>query len=199
MHFPNDFQVLSWAPFNSGSIRTNCIFNHQLDGNKSIDSLEIFHNLIKTFNLPENSVGMLTAAKIRNFCTHYLQSGPFWVQAICTVGLDNTRTVGEKADVDSQSEIGTINLILVTNSLPDLSGQLEALQVCTMAKTRALAEMKIKSSKSGTPATGTGTDCIALATSGELKQNYCGMHTRLGELIGRATYETIKEGIEKNQ
>ena len=114
------------------------------------------------------------------------------------MGLDNTRTVGENADVDPQPEIGTINLILATNSLPDLSGQLEALQVCTMAKTRALMENNIKSTKTGGLATGTGTDCIALATSGELKQNYCGMHTLLGELIGRATYQTIKEGIEKN-
>ena len=116
------------------------------------------------------------------------------------MGLDNTRTIGEEADVDSTHKLdnyGTINLILATNSLPELSGQLEALQICTMAKTRALIDMKIKSKKSGTPATGTGTDCIILASSGEVEQNYCGMHTRLGELIGQATYQAIKEGIEK--
>jgi len=122
------------------------------------------------------------------------------VQAVCTVGLDNARTVGEEADVEKTCELdphGTINIILVTNALPDLSGQLEAIQVATMAKTRALMELGVKSRKSGTPATGTGTDCIVLASSGELKQNFCGMHTRIGELIGQTVYQAVKEGVEK--
>lgn len=199
-HLPETFQVLSWSPFNPGQMQTRCLFNHELNENIEINVPEIFINLKKNLALPDNAVGMLTTAKVRKFCTHYLQSGPHWVHAIATVGLDNTRTVGEEADVDTPlDDHDTINLILVTNSLPDLSGQLEAIQVCTMAKTRALTEMKVKSSKSGTPATGTGTDCIILASSGEVKQNYCGMHTRLGELIGQAAYQTIKEGIEKHE
>jgi len=201
VHLPDTFQVLSWGPFNPGQTKTRCLFNHQLDENIKINVPEIFFNLKKILDLPENAVGMLTAAKIKNFCSHFFQSGPHWVHAIATVGLDNTRTVGEEADVDSTHKLdnhGTINLILATNSLPELSGQLEALQICTMAKTRALIDMKIKSKKSGTPATGTGTDCIILASSGEVEQNYCGMHTRLGELIGQAAYQAIKEGIKKN-
>jgi len=199
-HLPDTFQVLSWGPFNPGQTQSRCLFNHELDKNVKINVPEIFHNLKKSLDLPDNSVGMLTAAKVSDFCSHYLQSGPHWVHAIATVGLDNTRTVGEEADVDTPlDDRGTINLILVTNSLPDLSGQLEALQICTMAKTRALTEMKIKSSKSGSPATGTGTDCIILASSGEVKQNYCGMHTRLGELIGMATYQTVQDGIAKHE
>ncbi len=198
VNLPDTFQVLSWGPFNPGQKKTRCLFNHQLDENTEINIPEIFLNLKKTLNLPENAVGLLTSAKVKNFCSHYLQSGPHWVHAIGTVGLDNTRTVGEEADVETTFDnYGTINLILATNSLPDISGQLEALQICTMAKTRALIDMNIKSQKSRTPATGTGTDCIILAASGEVKQNYCGMHTRLGELIGQAAYQTIKEGIEK--
>lgn len=200
VHLPEIFQVLSWAPFNPGQIQTRCLFNHQLTGNKKKNFTEIFMSLQKNLDLPENAVGMLTAAEVENYSTRYLQSGSQWVQAVCTTGLDNARTVGEEADVEKTRELdphGTINIIIVTNALPDLSGQLEAIQVATMAKTRALMEVGVKSRKSGTPATGTGTDCIVLASSGEVKQNYCGMHTRIGELIGQTVYQAVKEGAEK--
>ncbi len=200
VHFPGIFRVLSWAPFNPGQTQTRCIFNHQLANNGKKNLSKIFQNLQKNLDLPENAVGMLTTAEVGKYSTCYLQSGSQWVQAICTVGLDNARTVGEEADVEKTHEPdphGTINIILATNALPDLSGQLEAVQVATMAKTRALMEMEIKSRKSGSPATGTGTDCIALASSGEMQQNYCGMHTRLGELIGQTVYQIVREGIEK--
>ncbi len=197
VYLPETYQVLSWAPFNSGQTQTQCIFNHQLvDGCKENFS-DIFKTLQKDFGFPENSVGLLTSAEVEKFTTRYMQSDRHWVQTVCTVGLDNTRTAGESADVDDHNLHGTINIILATNGLPHISGQLEAIQVATMAKTRALFDMGVKSQKSGTPATGTGTDCIVLASSGEVKQNYCGMHTRLGELIGQTVYEVVKEGIEK--
>lgn len=38
--------------------------------------------------------------------------------------------------------------------------------------------------------------CNALPDlSGEIETNYCGMHTRLGELIGKAVREVIREGV----
>ncbi|MZH02133.1 MAG: adenosylcobinamide amidohydrolase [Nitrospinae bacterium] len=200
VNLPDAFQVLSWAPFNPGQVQTQCIFNHQLSGNTKNNFSEIFQDLRENLGLPENAVGMLTAADVEQYSTHYFQSGSLWVQAVCTVGLDNTRTAGDEADVENSCELeqhGTINIVLATNALPDLSGQLEAIQVVTMAKTRALMEMGVKSSKSGTPATGTGTDCIVLASSGEVKQNYCGMHTRIGQLIGQTVYDSVKEGTEK--
>jgi adenosylcobinamide hydrolase len=200
VHLPGTFQVLSWAPFNPGQTETRCIFNHQLSSNREIKFPEIFHNLQENLDLPKNAVGMLTAAEVEKYSTHYLQSRSQWVQVVATTGLDNARTVGEQADVENTCELdphGTINIILATNALPNLSGQLEAIQVATMAKTRALMEMGVKSRKSGTPATGTGTDCIVLASSGELKQDFCGMHTQLGELIGQTVYRAVKEGIER--
>jgi adenosylcobinamide amidohydrolase len=200
VHLPETFQVLSWAPFNPGQIQTRCLFNHQLSGNRKEDFSELFQDLKENLGLPENAVGMLTAAEVKNYSTHYLRSGSQWVQAVCTVGLDNARTAGDEADVEKTCGLepqGTINIILSTNALPSLSGQLEAIQVVTMAKTRALMEMEVKSQKSGALATGTGTDCIVLASSGEVKQNYCGMHTRIGQLIGQSVYMAVKEGIEK--
>ena len=65
VHLPDTFQVLSWGPFNPGQTKTRCLFNHQLDENIKINAPEIFFKLKKTLDLPENAVGMLTAAKIK--------------------------------------------------------------------------------------------------------------------------------------
>jgi adenosylcobinamide amidohydrolase len=62
---------------------------------------------------------------------------------------------------------------------------------------RALYESGIRSTQSSLPATGTGTDCIALASLGSSVERYCGKHTKLGELIGLAAYTAIAKGLAK--
>ena len=44
-------------------------------------------------------------------------------------------------------------------------------------------------------ATGTGTDCIAVASIGNSDAPYCGKHTKLGEIIGQAAYSAVKNGL----
>ena len=101
---------------------------------------------------------------------------------------------GDEADVENgevKNNFGTINLMVVTNALPHLTGRVEGHHIASMAKTQALLESGEKSKKSGRPATGTGTDCIVVASCGEVKENYCGMHTVPGELIGKTVFKTI--------
>ena len=68
-----------------------------------------------------------------------------------------------------------------------------------MAKTATLINLGVKSLKSGLPATGTGTDCIVVAGTGEINENYCGMHTVLGEMIGKVVNEIISKAVEANK
>ena len=60
---------------------------------------------------------------------------------------------------------------------------------------RALYEAGIRSSVSHLAATGTGTDCIAVVSLGGERERYCGKHTELGELIGRAAYTAVRKGL----
>ena len=194
------FTVLSWAPFNGGLTETTCIFNHECEKFEENDIPQIFDNVIRKHELPDNSVGLLTGAKISRYQEAFLKSDRIWVHAIATVGLNNARTAGDKADVvqgETANQNGTINLILASNALPHVSGLMEAAHVATMAKTSTMIETGIKSKKSGEPATGTGTDCIVVASSGEVKENYCGMHTVLGEMIGNTVKQVIAKGIDK--
>jgi adenosylcobinamide amidohydrolase len=89
----------------------------------------------------------------------------------------------------------TINMILTVQ--PGLSDEamVEAVQIVTEGRVRALYEKGIKSRQSGLPATGTGTDCVAIVSLGDGVERYCGKHTKLGELIGGAAYISVAKGL----
>jgi adenosylcobinamide amidohydrolase len=72
---------------------------------------------------------------------------------------------------------------------------LEALAVATEAKTAAMLESAVASSRSGQPATGTGTDCIVIASpKGHPCAPYAGKHTDVGSAIGGAVLDAVREG-----
>jgi adenosylcobinamide amidohydrolase len=200
INLPKTSSILSWAPFNGGLTKASCIFNHECDDFEENDLGVIFNSIICGNNLPSEAVGLITGANITRYEEVFLNNGPLWVHAIATVGLNNARSAGDSADVPLGQPInktGTINLIVSCNALPHVSGLVEAIHVATMAKTSAMFETGVKSKKSKQLATGTGTDCIVIAGSGEVQENYCGMHTVLGEMIGKAVKEIIKKGIQK--
>ena len=104
--------------------------------------------------------------------------------------------MGDPATYDEKP--GTINVIVAVNRPLTDAALVEAVAIVTEAKTRALSEALVKSTVSEAPATGTGTDCVAVACPvGAPVFRYCGKHTGLGELVGRAVYETIAEGLEQ--
>lgn len=199
IQLPGKWPLLSWAPHNGGTTQSSCIFNHQNDNFSKNELQSIFREVILKNNLPEDSVGLITGTEIEHNQQIVLKSGPLWIHAIATVGLNNTRSVREEADISLMENFKkpcTINLVLISNALPHLSGQVEALHIATMAKTAALIENGVVSKKSGLPATGTGTDCMVIASNGEVAENYFGMHTVLGELIGKTVHAHINKGIK---
>ncbi len=196
---PQASSILSWAPFNGGITESSCIFNHECSDFEEEDLNTIFEDTIQRYNLPSNATGLITGANVSRYKEVFLESGPLWVHAVATVGLNNARSVGDLADVglnEVDNKPGTINLIISCNALPHVSGLIEAIHVATMAKTAAIMEAVVVSKKSNQIATGTGTDCIVVAGSGELQEIYCGMHTILGEMIGKAVKEIIQKGVQ---
>ncbi len=199
VRLPENWQTLSWAPFNGGLNTSSTIFIHHLNQFAEENLDQIFRTRVKHLELSENSVGLVTGAKTEHFCEVFLTANNLWVHSIATLGLSNARAAGDEADLSPPDSAGTINLIVATNALPNLEGKLEAVHTATMAKAAALAEAGIRSEKSGRPATGTGTDCIVISSSGEIKENYCGMHTALGEIMGKAVKQVVSQCIERWQ
>jgi len=131
-------------------------------------------------------VGMMTSRGLEH---HRLaQAGP--VACVATVGLGNAERVGRRRMV-STSGYGTINIaLLIEDGLTD-AAMIEALSIVAQARTAAIltAGVELPTGR----ATGTGTDCIALACNPG-KTAFAGLHTPLGEVIGAAVHDAVLDG-----
>lgn len=51
--------------------------------------------------------------------------------------------------------------------------------------------------RAGVEVTGTGTDCIVIAAPrGEDRASFAGLHTALGEAVGKAVYNATADGVK---
>ena len=76
---------------------------------------------------------------------------------------------------------------------------IEAVMTVTEAKAAALQNLDIKSPISNQTATGTGTDCIAVAADPQAEKiQYCGKHVVFGEILARLVIEAVSFSIKGN-
>jgi adenosylcobinamide amidohydrolase len=118
------------------------------------------------------------------------------VETACltTVGLSNGERVGSRRSVAALA--GTINtLVRVSRPLAD-GALVEAISIVAEARTAAILETR--RGEDGPAITGTGTDCIVVASPCEGEPDSCaGLHTAVGEAIGAAVYRATREGAEE--
>ena len=69
--------------------------------------------------------------------------------------------------------------------------RLEALSIAASARTAAVLAARLELSEG--IATGTGTDCIAVASPAGAQQ-WCGLHTPQGRALAAAVYRAVHEG-----
>lgn len=181
-------RVLSFAPHNPGFRTARHILMRELRNADLPPGLDAHRWLAAQLDGigQGDSVCMMTS---RALC-HYRvrREGP--VCCLATVGLGNAERVGHRRPVPSPG-YGTINLaILVEAGLSD-AAMIEALTIAAEARTLAVLTAGI--ALPAGPATGTGTDCIALACdAGDMA--YAGLHTDLGEALGSAVHDAVLAG-----
>lgn len=145
---------------------------------------------------------MSTAADMDNLAIVTKRHGPLAVTVLATAGAkSNAIRTGVDAGtyIEEHLPAGTINIVLLTNIRLTDAALARALITVTEGKTAALEDLKVRSTY--TPevqATGTGTDSI-IAVSGTAgpQASYTGGHSRIGELIGKATYEAVVAALGK--
>jgi adenosylcobinamide hydrolase len=195
-------RALSWAVLNGGYCHADHVINHHVSGDDPwfcAEPEQWLEESASQLGLRGTVVGMATAVEIKNLVEVSLFGGGRRVTCFATVGCGNALSVGDPASVAIEqaapSPLHTINLILTIQ--PGLRDEalVEAIQIATEGRVRALYEAGIRSSLSHLAATGTGTDCIAVVSLGAERERYCGKHTQLGELIGQAAYTAVREGI----
>jgi adenosylcobinamide amidohydrolase len=204
---PSAYRVLSWAPLGGGLRCAGVILNHQIeDGNRAAtDAASAYlSRLVRAMGCePRSAVAMMTGASVVRAAYASARRNGYVAGAWCTAGTRNALRVGDPASVESTGA-GTINLIVAVNRPLSAAAMVEAVQIAVEARVLAVQQALLKSVRSGRPATGTGTDCVAIASPMPVAarrdsatdrgrvhaEPYCGKHTRLGELIGRAVLKS---------
>ena len=194
-------RTLSWAVLNGGFCHAHHIINHHVDGNDALFCAQPgpwLERAASGLGLQGKVVGMATAVEMKHLVRVSMESGVARVACFATVGCGNALSVAEPASVaieEPAPTLHTINMILTVEPGLSNAAMVEAVQIATEGRVRALYENGIKSYRSGVLATGTGTDCVAIVSLGERMERYCGKHTKLGELIGVAAYMSVAKGL----
>ncbi|MEM6940727.1 MAG: adenosylcobinamide amidohydrolase [Pseudomonadota bacterium] len=113
--------------------------------------------------------------------------------AVATVGLSNAERVGSR-QLPHPLRHGTINIAVELDTPLSQTGLIEALSVAVQARTAAVIETGVGLSNGA--ATGTGTDCVAIAAP-EGRTDYAGLHTAVGEAVGNAVYTAVLQGAQE--
>ncbi len=104
-----------------------------------------------------------------------------------TLGLSNAEAVGRRLPWHS-ADYGTINLLVATDAGLTEAAQLEALAVAVQARTVGVMAAGLELATG--LATGTGTDCVAVACPPG-NSRYAGLHTAAGEAVGAAVRAAV--------
>lgn len=202
--FASRAPVLGWAVLNGGMCHADHIVNCHVRGDDASFCAQPEQWLVQAtveLGLKGNVVAMATAVEMTQLVQVSLSSGAAEVTCFATVGCGNALSVGDPAAVMVEGRapppLHTINLIVTVQPGLTDHAMVEAIQIATEARVRALFESGIRSSVSGLVATGTGTDCIAVVSLGGNPVRYCGKHTQVGELIGMAAYSAVKKGLQQ--
>ncbi|MEY4983729.1 MAG: hypothetical protein RIR62_1995 [Pseudomonadota bacterium] len=136
------------------------------------------------------AVGFLTSRDVRRFVQAGAQVGGVRADCVATVGLSNAERVGHRID-RSRGSWGTINIALATDVALSQAGLIEALSIAAQARTAAIIDAGIELPTGR--ATGTGTDCLAVAAPAGAV-DHAGLHTAVGEALGAAVYRATLDG-----
>jgi ABC-type Fe3+-hydroxamate transport system substrate-binding protein/adenosylcobinamide amidohydrolase len=147
---------------------------------------------------PETTSFLFTGADMDHLAVQRARFRDMQIQALVTAGVCANALRAAK-DPGAFYEPGTINIILLPNMALTPRAMARAIISATEAKTAALQDLDIRSSKSPGRhgATGTGTDnVIVVQGAGGLIDN-AGGHSKMGELIAAAVYRGVQEAVGK--
>lgn len=200
-----------------------CVLNHQscepCNHTQSLalrDPLAHREDICAPYKLvPEKCATMGTAANMHHAAFIQKTYKNLEVAAVITGGVEtNAGRAGDPASVfetedgferldrpekTTEPKAGTINIMLFISHPLTKAAITRAVMMATEAKTAALQELAVNSRYSDGLATGTGTDQIIVAAPDRdgFRLGWAGKHGKLGELIGLAVMEGVKETLAK--
>lgn len=185
MALPQEMRVLSWAPHGAGYTPADAILWREVRNADLTPEFDAEGWLAA--QMPQGAVGMLTSRDVGTFHESFAEVEGVTAHCVATVGLSNGESIGRRLPYHS-ADYGTINIGLVTNAALTEAAQLEAMSIVVQART--VGVMAAGVSLATGLATGTGTDCVALACLPG-QERYAGLHTAVGEAVGAAVRDCL--------
>lgn len=187
-------RILSFAPWRPGyqmAARVQWREVRNADLTPELDAHSWFAGELAQAGMAAD-VGMLTSRDIGRHHLAEVEVDGIRAACLATVGLGNAERIGTRRPAPGPG-YGTINLaVRVAAGLGD-TALLEALSLAAEARTAAVMAAGL-ALVTGI-ATGTGTDCIAVAADpGD--GAYAGKHTAVGEALGAAVFAAVAAGAE---
>lgn len=187
-------QVLSWSITRPGFVTANRIVWREVRNADLTPDLDVTAWL--TAQLQDrgqtDAVTMLTSRTIDAFETADCKVDGQRAFCVATIGLSNAERIGTRLD-RSGKNWGTINVAVQVSTALSQAALIETLSIATQARTAAIIDTAF-ALPTGI-ATGTGTDCIAIAApAGDIP--FAGLHTAIGQAVGQAVYSAVFKGAK---
>lgn len=188
-------QVLSWAINRPGLVTATHIIWREVRNADLPADLNVTDWLDAQLRSQgaTDDVAFLTSRDIRAFHDVSCTQDDITVRCIATVGLSNGEHIGTRMD-RSGKDWGTINVAVQIGAGLTPAALIESLAIAAQARTVAVMQAQHQLPTGIT--TGTGTDCIAIAAPAG-NTAYAGMHTPLGEALGRAVFQAVDQGTRQ--
>jgi adenosylcobinamide amidohydrolase len=196
--------TISSGIYNGGCKKVYAILNVSVpadynDKHLHDDPLNLVYVAQENLQITTDSIAMLTAAKIQNLSITTRQIGDITITVIATAGWRHGESAGEIIE-SSHYMHGTINIIVVLNANPTDSCLVSLFLTVTEAKTAAMNDYDIRSRYSGDVATGTITDSLSVAVTGQgEKVELGGPASNVGQLVASMVRQVVKEAADKQE
>lgn len=190
-----EMQVLSWAINRPGLVLAKRIVWREVRNADLPEGMDVpawFGDELQSAGYTD-AVAFLTSRDMSYFHEESALVGATTAHCVATVGLSNAERVGSRVDRHGQ-DWGTINVCVEVDRALSQAGLIEALSIAAQARTVAIMDTGLMLPTG--LATGTGTDCIAVAAHVGA-EDYAGLHTEIGEAVGAAVYRATLRGAQQ--
>lgn len=197
-------EVLSSAPYNGGEAVTDTIFIMQVPHDYNCrDYTADLAAKIKQYDLPEDSVGFMTAAEVKYvFSTSEDTVDNVTAFVAATAGVTNCVEAGQELDhweerkawskmIYDRLVAGTINVVAVSPVPLTLTGKINLMIPLVEGKALAMRDL-------GYTESGTTSDAMAVVSPVSGKRSpFAGTGTPLGIAVGRGVRKAVAECVRK--
>jgi adenosylcobinamide amidohydrolase len=187
-------RVLSWALTNPGFVTASRIVWRQVRNADLPADLDVTGWFARELAAQgwADAVAMLTARDLAAFQQTSAEIEGITARCVATTGLSNAERIGSRLDRTGR-DWGTINIaVQLLQPLSD-AALIETLSIAAQARTTAVIDTGHRLPTG--IATGTGTDCIAIAAPAGTEA-FAGLHTAVGQAVGRCVYDAVRAGAQ---